>query len=506
MRKAQKKQAEDFLKVLEEAHKEIRRTIENKNYSAALGLLEDCQQGAISLGEMIESFEGEDCAAIPFLEEYCEVVYQCHENIFQRVSGNGNKVYKLLRSFLLKIERSIKNDIKVNTEILFLPYKASMWDSLESVWMAANKDPNCDAYVIPVPYYDRKPDGSFGELHYEGALYPEYVPVTWYGDYDFESRKPDVIFIHNPYDQYNYVTSVFPAFYSQELKKYTDYLVYIPYFISGICFNDPKEISDSKPYHWTSGAINADLIVVHSEVVKTAMVRSGYQKEKIQVLGTPKIDSIVRAMKEEISIPESWKNKIQNRKVILYNTSVTNFLNYESKYKRDMLDVIEEKIEYLVGEEDFSLIWRPHPLLEQTIISMRPDKLEHYRSIKERVQKSPKDILDETSSPLLSMLISDALISDFSSLMKEYLATGKPVLALDLSGRKKPKNCGVDMFAFYYSRDGFNAHKLCAMLRENTDEHRNDRLMAFENSYVNCDGTAGEKIYSYVIDKIKNNG
>ena len=34
MRRAQKRQAEDFLKVLEEAHEEIRAAIENRNYSA----------------------------------------------------------------------------------------------------------------------------------------------------------------------------------------------------------------------------------------------------------------------------------------------------------------------------------------------------------------------------------------------------------------------------------------------------------------------------------------
>lgn len=49
-------------------------------------------------------------------------------------------------------------------------------------------------------------------MHYEGDLYPEYVPVTSYQDYDFAKRHPDMIFIHNLYDKYNYVTSVHPFF------------------------------------------------------------------------------------------------------------------------------------------------------------------------------------------------------------------------------------------------------------------------------------------------------
>ena len=130
---------------------------------------------------------------------------------------------------LTDIKKSIDRDVVERKEIVFMPYKASMWDSLESVWKAADADPECDAYVVPIPYYDRNPDHSFGEFHYEGGEYPDYVPVTHYNNYDISKRRPDVIYIHNPYDDCNYVTSVDPRFYSRELKKYTDKLVYIPY-------------------------------------------------------------------------------------------------------------------------------------------------------------------------------------------------------------------------------------------------------------------------------------
>ena len=93
----------------------------------------------------------------------------------------------------IRIANSIAHDVEVCREVVFLPYKASMWDSLESVWKAADEDPGCDAYVIPIPYYDKNPDGSFRELHYEGGEYPKDVPVVWYEDYDFEKRRPDMM-------------------------------------------------------------------------------------------------------------------------------------------------------------------------------------------------------------------------------------------------------------------------------------------------------------------------
>ena len=112
-----------------------------------------------------------------------------------------------------------------------------MWDSLERVWRAADADPDCDAYVVPIPYYDKNQDGSLGAFHYEGDLLPSYVPVTHYDEYRIENREPDAIFIHNPYDDYNRVTSVEPRFYSRELKKYTECLVYVPYFITSGSMN-----------------------------------------------------------------------------------------------------------------------------------------------------------------------------------------------------------------------------------------------------------------------------
>lgn len=68
-------------------------------------------------------------------------------------------------------------------------------DSLESVWKVADKDKNVDAYVIPIPCCDKNPDRSFKEMHYEGSLYPKYVPISKYDEYDFESRRPDAIYI-----------------------------------------------------------------------------------------------------------------------------------------------------------------------------------------------------------------------------------------------------------------------------------------------------------------------
>lgn len=66
-----------------------------------------------------------------------------------------------------RTERGGKCMAKRRRSVVFLPYKASAWDSLESVWRAAEANSDCDAYVIPIPYYYKNSDGSFGEMRYE---------------------------------------------------------------------------------------------------------------------------------------------------------------------------------------------------------------------------------------------------------------------------------------------------------------------------------------------------
>ena len=141
MRKRHKQQVEELVRQIEQAHDQIKKYIDQNKIQAALGLLEDCQSAGISIGTLIEQSEGEGNATVSMLEEYCELVYQIHETLNINEVHSAKKSSKLLRQKLIRISNSIKNEISVKREAVFLPYKASMWDSMESVWQAADADP-----------------------------------------------------------------------------------------------------------------------------------------------------------------------------------------------------------------------------------------------------------------------------------------------------------------------------------------------------------------------------
>ena len=410
MRTVQKRNILEMIHTLHQAHDEIKRNMESKQYILAQDMLIQCQECAIRIGTEIEKSEGEGFVTVSHIEEYCDVLYQVHEELNGRDSVNVNKIYKTLKKYMLKIENSVKHDISVRKEIVFLPYKASMWDSLESVWQAADADQTCDAYVIPIPYYDKNPDGSFRQMHYEGDQYPKKVPITNYKEFDFETHHPDIIYIHNPYDNINLVTSVHPFFYSDNLKKYTDKLIYIPYFVMGEVSPDNEATVESKKHYcMTPGVLNADKVIVESEDVRQIYIKAltkemgaasrSKWEEKILGLGSPKFDKVINTKKEDLEIPEEWLKIIQKpdgswKKIIFYNTSIGTLLNDNEKMLEKMKQVFGV---FKENQDKVALLWRPHPLIQATVSSMRPQLWKAYEKIVEQYRSEGWGIYDDSA-------------------------------------------------------------------------------------------------------------
>lgn len=416
MRKFLKNNILEIFQTIYEAHIQIKKLIEKKDFESAQIVIGDCQNAAVQIGTAIENSEGEDFIAIGFLEEYCETAYEVAVSISEEY--NSNKVQKRLDKVLIKAENSVKNDVKVKLEVVFCPYKASMWDSLESVWKAANEDPDCDAYVVPIPYYDRNPDHSFGEYHYEGGDYPGYVPIVHYEAYDFEKRRPDVVYIHNPYDDSNYVTSVDPRFYSSELKKYTDKLVYIPYFFTNLEYSDTHLFLPVYKY--------VDAIIVQNEVSKQQFKDSMFYK-KVYTFGSPKLDCIINYYDQK-RCPYQLSEIAGNKKIIFFNTSISFVLKDTN--------LAFNKIEYLIKEfvesDNIFVVWRPHPLLEATLKSMRPKAYEILSRLKNMFLKQCIGIYDIEMNIDELVAVSDAYVGEeSSSVVMLFASLGKPVFIIN---------------------------------------------------------------------------
>lgn len=312
----------------------------------------------------------------------------------------------------------------VKKEIVFLPYKASMWDSLESIWQAASADEeNCNVHVVPIPYATLTPEREVKEWHCEKDIFPSYVPVIDYRDIDLEALHPDVIFIHNPFDGGNFVTSVAVEYYSDRLKMYTDKLVYVPYFVSGNFVGQDSRVFPA--------IINADHVIVESEAIK-AQYEADYPggsppAGKFLALGSPKYDKVRTGTKADHPIPSAWQRIIADRKVILYNTSLEPALAHSDK----VCAKLEEVFDFFRHQRDIVLWWRPHPLMKDTFDSLRSEIAAAYREIEQRYIEGSWGIYDDSPDVTRAVIWADAYYGDSSSVMWLYRETGKPIMMQD---------------------------------------------------------------------------
>lgn len=419
MRKLQKDSIIELVNLLQKAQEHVKSLLLQREYASVLDLLQQCQQGAIQIGTIIEQSEGEGFPTVKMLEEYCELVFQLFEMVQNDAVTGADEVFTAMNKLLADTENSICNDIAVRKEVVFLPYKASMWDSLESIWMAADEDPECDAYVVPIPYYEKDAEGNLKVYHYEGDDFPEYVKVTHYNEYPLEEICPDTVYIHNPYDHGNYVTSVHPRFYSYELKKYTKCLVYVPYYSTAGGLSEGQGLC--------SAYLHADYIVVQAEKYIN-FIDPVIPREKILPLGSPKFDRVLRLCQNPPQPPAEWKAKMEGKKVYFYNTSIGGMLADTEKFLLKM----EYVFKCFAGREDACLLWRPHPLLESTFDSMRQQYRPVYDRLKSYFIQNNVGIYDDTPDMEKTIALCDAYVGDSgTSVTSLFGLAGKPMFILN---------------------------------------------------------------------------
>ncbi|AGA70313.1 hypothetical protein Desdi_2901 [Desulfitobacterium dichloroeliminans LMG P-21439] len=438
MRRFDQKKILELLQTLNEANAELKLLFLQGEDSAVLQVLADCQDFVTAICDFIVGIEGEGTQTVALLGEYYGSLYQASLAVEQKGS---DKFWKSLKKQLIKIENNVKTELKPNKlEVVFFPYNASMWDSLESVWLEAKDDPCCDAYVVPIPYYELAPNGTFGKMHYEGGKYPENVPITNWQEYDIAARRPDVVFIHYAYDDAARNASIHPDFYSKRLREYCDLLVYIPYFVVAGAYVEDY-------YTTLPGVLYADRVILQSEEQRQSYIdqykhydkqnswngRYGNPTEKFVALGSPKFDKVLNVKRDDYSLPEGWEQLLYRedgttKKVILYNTHMFTWINGGEPYFKKL----ESVFECFRSREDVVLWWRPHPNTELNFRRFRPELFDRYMWVVQEYKEAGWGIYDDTSDLHRAITVSDAYYGDASSVVTLYAATGKPVMIANM--------------------------------------------------------------------------
>lgn len=314
---------------------------------------------------------------------------------------------------------------KQRSTVVFLTYQASMSDSLETIYRSFKNNPDADVYWVPIPYYELKPDRTAGAMRFDGPEHYPGIDCTDYRHFDLAKRRPDVVFTFAPYDGLNTVTSVHPDFYCERLRDLTKLLVYVPYFVA----------VDHVPEHFCTlpGTVHADVVPLQSlrirdayrtEFTKAYGARFGDLEDKFVALGSPKFDKALESTRDPDGVPAELITEIGDRTVVLLNTTISGLLGDSQRWLRKLLSVMVS----FSGRNDVFVWWRPHPLTEATIRSMRPELLDLYHQVGAFFREHVKGLQDDSADVHRAIAWSDAYYGDWSSLIAFYTATGKPAM------------------------------------------------------------------------------
>jgi hypothetical protein len=464
MLKWQKDSAFELILTMKAAHNALSQLISVPEGSAVFEeLREGCMQCADTLAGMDDSFYL-DAA---FYKTALNAVETPDEALLLDYHANN---------FALLLER-----VKIKLEFVFFSYKTSMFDSFETVVRACNDDPHIEAFVVPIPYFDKNKDKSPGKMHFEEMKnLPQYADlnIVDYRNYDVKARRPDVIFINNPYDNYNGVTSVHPNFYAENLAGFTEILAYIPYFV----LPELEEPSVMVPKHFveTYGCIFADRVFVQSEIARLGyvhhyrdVVKNLANSEsllknvnKFIAAGSPKFEKTLTDKEDAFIIPDDWKAKIykadgSKKAVFFLNTGISNFLPYTTDHTRqnvvpDYLEMLDNTLKTFEKRDDCVLLWRPHPLAEATVKSARPALYDSYKEIVDNYINKDFGIYDLSEDFHPAFAVSDAFVGDPSSIVNIFSLSGKPSVLtsiFDCSGRCFPDaHISVDGYCYFTLR------------------------------------------------------
>lgn len=425
-----------------------------------------------------------------------EVINQATKIIDLLDDASSNKEYVQIHNLLLEFRDLCEEQIEKKYKLLFVADIRGKWDSVASVYKAVKEREDCDVDVVIQPIFraTKLADGSTRtEVIYEDYLTERGIAHIPYEKYKMEEELPDITFISQPYE-----SVTVPMFWPENIAKYSK-LVYLPYFTALTINSNISSALNSLIYMDIQK--QAWKIACHSEVMENYYKNIGSAKGKnVIVSGLPKWDEVVNPDSRLTVCPEAWKNKISEKKVFIWNTHFTVGESASNILVRGF-----EFLNYFANRNDVALIWRPHPMTEVIIKTYMPEKYRDFLELQEIVEKSSNMVMDKNASYMPAFSCSDALITDFSSLLEQYLFTDKPILMLVKGsieqGRRK-----------YHTIDGlfdFSKIPFACTLEEQfefvdsivrgEDISREERKTLRETYFARADGNCGKRFAEAVL-------
>lgn len=383
---------------------------------------------------------------------------------------------------LEELRISLKEDIAIQIRAVFFAELGGKWDSMASVYSYMCQDPRFDPVVVLTPIFRAiKVDGETkSEIVYDDYLTPMGIPFYNYQDYSIEQDCPEIAFTSQPYE-----SVTLPEYWAQNIAKYTR-LVYLPYFIPHMLYFESRTTLCQMPIHSYAWRVAGSSEKFARYYKKYSLCRGS----NMMVTGTPKMDYAIHLKETPRDIPKTWRSKVENRKVILWNTW------YD--WNASSLLILEQLIPWFAEHKEFALIWRPHPMSIPVIKLYDSAQYPRFEMLMSAINSTDNMIVDEEPEYASAFSCSHAQISDFSSMMVQYLLLDKPLLWMNIPGKSlQVEESEEQMISNRWMEKGSNAVDVIAFLervKNGEDLNRSLRAQVRQEDLQMADGHAAQRI------------
>lgn len=376
--------------------------------------------------------------------------------------------------------------------VIFVCHVPALWSMFDSIYRALQDDARFAVTVVTLPYrHSTLADGQYKDEGIDNYLRERSIPTLEGRDrhtgrwLDPLTLDPDYVFFQTPY-------RLFDESWSVERISIACRVCHIPYatdiFRGGIDETiHPEWFFKHVHLFFKEGELNKELFLDRYPAPPEWL-----DTGRIKVSGQPKLDFIASGRLFSDAI---WKggDRTRGRRVLWtprWNTAdgVCHFFDYKDFFQQ-----------YFGNRPDASFVFRPHPLCLQNFVATGEMSSADQHLMLAAYDASPNMLLDRSGGYHDTFMTSDMIVTDLSSMLLEYFATGKPVIYTHRENQFNP--LGERLAAgCYWVRNQQELQSTLDMLMDGDDPMRAQRLDIIKKAFHFPDGGAGAGIGRMLLD------
>jgi len=304
--------------------------------------------------------------------------------------------------------------------VVFVCHEPALWSMFDSVYRGMVEDPSFSPLVVAVPYSHRTlPEGQYKDAGMLEFCQARKIHVI--SGYDKEqdewrdpaSLMPDYVFFQTPYD-------FFPPAWSVASISMLARICYVPYGTT-IFRGEVDDISHPQAFFRCVSMTFAESPLRCEMFARKFERYEWFDRKQLVTSGYPKLDYLVKG-----GIPSGgvWKRGVGRdiRRVLWtprWRTSegTCHFFEYKDYF-----------VNFCKEHKNVDFAFRPHPLCLTNFLQTGELTESELRQMEHAYSSSSNMTLDKNPDYQDTFLTSDVLVSDVSSMLVEYFATGKPIV------------------------------------------------------------------------------